>query len=416
MVTGVATFSLLARFFGPSFLGELSIVQAISASTLFMVTLGLDKFVVKSLVEENDRAKSRVFFTAVILRFFGWCVYSVLLYCAVLKVDDNLALIALIEIVATLFLHVVIVQYVLEADGEAKKLAIATTVSRCAGLLYLGISIFLDWGFVVACCFLPLQSGVKLLYLIVHIVRSKKEKIKGVNFDYEWAKGNLKKAFPIMVSGAVFPLFIQADTLMIAYYYDSEEVGMYTAPMKIIFQISFVGVALMSAFFPFLVSEFNNKIRYERFLSVISRFFFLMSVVISIFVICLSGLFVDVLFGSQYESSKPVMMLLSIILIFLIPSKLYSALMILEGLAKFELLKAFVAVFMNVILNIVLIPKYSIQGAALASLISYFFADFLFYFISVRFKTISKYIKISLDGLLHPITTTKEFLSIKGGN
>lgn len=414
MITGLGAFVLLARHFGPANLGLISTVQSASAALLFMVTLGLDRYIVKSLVETAGE-RLKVVISASTIRFSGWIIYSFFLIGAVWLINPvaDMFMLALVEMFTVFLVNVIVIRYVMEAEGKAYDLTLSLIISRVVGIAYLFTAVLLNWELVIAFLFLPLQSFIRLVCMLV-FTRNFSRASEGALISRAWIVENVKKGFPIMVSGAIFPLFMQADVLMIAHFYTEKEVGLYSAPMKIIIQIGFVGVAVMAAFFPLIVAKYKNDMEnFHVTVSTVARFLFLFSLVVTFVLFSCSEFLVDILFGSGYEDSKPVLAILSIISFFLITSKLYSSLLIVHDLARFEVVKAIVAVIMNLGLNFVLIPKYSIVGAAVASLISYMVADFLFYFLFSQLSCVRKAILDSFKGAFFPRSTLLNFFKIK---
>lgn len=405
---------MLARYFGPKDLGLLSFIQSMSAVFLFLVVLGLDRFIIGSLVS-SSRYKLSIILTSTIMRFIGWLIYSICLFLCVFLFTkaDSLIYLMLLEVVSVFLLNVITVRYLLEADGSAKELTFSLLASRVIGLTYLFLAIYNDFSFIEVCVFLPLQSLVRLVLNIVFL----KKTINGAGrakFNGKWAKDNLALAFPIMISGAIFPLFIQADILLIAFYLGDEAVGLYSAPMRIISQAGFVGVAIMAAVYPLLVVKYNGDIeQFNSVVKIVAKFMFLVSFTASLLLYLSSELIINTLFGDKYLESIGVLKVLSWVVVFLISSKLYSALVIIQGNTKYELVKAIVAVTLNLLLNVLLIPDYGINGAAIASVVAYFFADFFSYYIFKQLKPISEVISCSLCGLLSPIKTVTEFKQIE---
>jgi O-antigen/teichoic acid export membrane protein len=406
-------FVLLARFFGPEYLGILSIVQAISALIVAFVTLGLDKFIIKGMME-NEKLRNQIATSATFVRFIGWIFYSILLLGLVyyFKKDVEILKLAILEILTVLFINVVVVRYLLEAEEFAADLAITLAISRLAGMAYLAFAVYYDFTFFEACIFLPLQSFVRLI--LIYLIAIYRLRFKWCSVDVVWIKVNTRRAFPIMLSSMLFPVFLQADVLMLSYYEGANSVGLYSAPMKIIGQAGFIGVALMSALFPYMSYMYEqDKEKFKKIVTVASQFIFLMSIIIAGGLLLFSGVIIDLTFGEQYADSKNTMSILSVIVFFLISSKLYSALLIIHGFEKYELIKSLLAVLLNIVLNYFFIPAWGIEGAALASLISYVFCDIVFYFAFKKLLPISSVIGRSVVGLLHPIRVFKNFADIK---
>lgn len=414
IISGLLCFVLIARAFGPADLGALSTVQSLSATLMFMVTLGLDRFIVKDLVEGEVPNKA-IEYTATTIRFLGWLLYTACLFLLTWywSSEPVYIYIAAIESITTFFIHVIVVRYSLESKRKAKELSISLIISRIISLIYVYLTIRFQADLLITCLFLPIQSAIRL-FLMIYFYNLNSQIVEKFTFNKIWACENLKRAFPIMLSGAIFPIFIQADVLMISYYLNEAQVGLYSAPMKLIFQSSFIGVAIMSAVYPLLVSR--NKDGESEFLDVaivFGRAMLLLSVFFSFLLFFTSEYIILIMFGNGYQESIDVMRILSIIVAIVIPSKLFSSVLIIKGLSKYELPKAIFAVLLNVFLNSILIPLYSIEGAAISSVIAYVFSDFAFYFLVNKLAIVRFVIIKSLYGLNSPLLTIKKLLGSK---
>ncbi|RYU46105.1 flippase [Aliivibrio finisterrensis] len=414
IISGLLCFVMIAREFGPADLGALSTIQSASAALMFMVTLGLDRFIVKDLVEGKVSSKS-IEYTATVLRFLGWSIYSIGLFLFIWHWSDNpqYMFLAGIESITAFFIHVIIVRYSLESKHKAKELSISLIISRGISLTYVFLAIIFKADLLITCLFLPIQSAIRLL-LMVYFYNLNDKPIGKFTFNRDWARNNIKQAFPIMLSGAIFPVFMQADVLMISHYLDEAHVGLYSAPMKLIFQSSFIGVAIMSAIYPLLVyRNKNSESDFTNTAITVGRAMILLSITSSLILFFTSKYIIIIMFGSDYQESIDVMKILSIIVAIVIPSKLFSSVLIIKGLSKYELPKSIFAVLLNITLNSILIPLYSIEGAAISSVIAYIFSDLIFYFLFKKLSVVRYVIIKSIRGLSSPILTIKNLLGSK---
>jgi O-antigen/teichoic acid export membrane protein len=106
-----------------------------------------------------------------------------------------------------------------------------------------------------------------------------------------------------------------------------------------------------------------------------------MAISIAVPVSIFSSDIINIIFGNEFQSAAPVLTIYiwAGVAVFLgVASSQY---LITENFTKLSFFRTLIGMVINVILNLVLIPKYGIIGAAYATLISYSVATFSLIFI-----------------------------------
>jgi len=117
----------------------------------------------------------------------------------------------------------------------------------------------------------------------------------------------------------------------------------------------------------------------EQYLQGLLRLYVLMvriSLLIAVPLAVVSPMLIELLFGAGFAESSAVLRvhIWAAIAVFLgVASSQY---LTNEGLQKLSLYRTLIGLVINVVLNLILIPVYGAMGAAIATLISYFFATF----------------------------------------
>jgi PST family polysaccharide transporter len=93
---------------------------------------------------------------------------------------------------------------------------------------------------------------------------------------------------------------------------------------------------------------------------------------------------VQLLFGTEFSASTPVLQIHIWAGVFIFMRALLSRWLLAEDLLRFSLLTHVAGAVMNVALNLMLIPRYGAIGAAVATVISYASAGWLALFLSAR--------------------------------
>jgi O-antigen/teichoic acid export membrane protein len=102
----------------------------------------------------------------------------------------------------------------------------------------------------------------------------------------------------------------------------------------------------------------------------------------------LSDRIVELLYGAQYNQAGSVLMIHIWAGVFVFLGVASSNWFLVENLKMLSLQKAFYGMITNIILNLILIPKYGIQGAAFATLVSQATATYITDFFQIKTRKI----------------------------
>lgn len=182
------------------------------------------------------------------------------------------------------------------------------------------------------------------------------------------------------VIGYSFPLFLtvflnifinRTDIMMLGYFVDSKDVGVYSIAYRISQLVFFISVSFVGIFAP-MVSELHSRNEIERLrslLKTVARWVLTLSLPIFIILVIYPAKILS-LFGEEFVEGTNVLYILSISTLFSSVIGLSGHLITMSGRAKLTLVNSLSAAFLNVVLNLWLIPKYGMMGAAIGTAIS----------------------------------------------
>ncbi len=181
----------------------------------------------------------------------------------------------------------------------------------------------------------------------------------------------LKFSLPLVMINILSMVLMWTDTVMVGYFRSAEEVGVYSAAARTAFFINFVLMAFTSIFAP-RISDLYHQGKFdelERMFKTVTRWIFSLSLPVFLLMILL-GRDVLALFGTEFRSGFLALTLLSVG--YLINASVGSVryMLTMAEKEKVALWDTIALSGMNVVLNIVLIPKFGINGAAAATAIS----------------------------------------------
>jgi O-antigen/teichoic acid export membrane protein len=189
--------------------------------------------------------------------------------------------------------------------------------------------------------------------------------------DLKFWKDSLKQSLPMAMIGIISMINYHADIVMLGKIKGEEVAGLYGVSYQIFFALATFPGAFLSAAFPSMSRFFKESeemliMSYRKSLKVIVG----SALPVSVGTFLMSSRVIEVLFGSQYNTSGEALRLLSLALIFSYVNALAGY--FLTSIDRQMLIVKIICftTSLNVILNLILIPKYSYTGAVVATIVS----------------------------------------------
>ncbi len=184
----------------------------------------------------------------------------------------------------------------------------------------------------------------------------------------------LNSSIPMMMSTSVLLIMSWADTLMLGSFCDESQVGIYNVAVKVALLASFTLASINSISAPKISETYNNN-DFPAFYKVVSQttktiFYTTIPLVAFIFIF---PEFILNFFGKEFLSAR--FSLFILVFSQLINTMSGSVGVILNMTGKEKVFRNIlsIALLINITLNILLIPKFEIEGAAIASATSMIF-------------------------------------------
>jgi O-antigen/teichoic acid export membrane protein len=367
----------VVRYLGPDEFGLYS--YSISFYGLFVafISLGLENISIRELVKypnKKDEILGSVFYTQLV----GAVIAILFISLALLVTSEELFTSVLILIISasSFFQTFNVIDYYFRSTVKAKYsvyvLFSSVLIISAIKLTLIIIKAPLIY-FVIAYAFEFVINSIG--YFIVYHLQ--KLKISKWRFDKKLALSLLKDSWPLVLSGVVVSIYMRVDQVIIKKMLDAKEVGFYAAAVRLSESWYFIPVAISNAIFPAIVNAKNISLElYKSRLQKLYDILAWMAIGISIPISFFSTDIIILLYGKDYLPSA---MILTIYIwagaaVFLgVASSQY---LVTENLTKISLFRTSLGMIVNVILNILLIPKYGIVGSSVATLISYSLAVF----------------------------------------
>ena len=377
----------IARYLGPEQFGLFSYAQSFAALFLVLASLGLDGVVIRELVKDESRAE-KIIGTAFILKLVGAIIVLLILVVAVNFTSNDTYTNTLVFIIAsaTIFKAFNVADLYFQAKVLSKYVAFVNT-----GALFISsvvkIVLILNEAPLIAFAWVVLFESVVLAigFIYIYIKKNTISSTQYLSYNMATAIDLLRDSWPFILSGIVTSIYMRIDQVMIKEMLNTEAVGQYAAAVRLSEAWYFIPVIVASSLFPAIINaKKHNEELYNLRLQKLYNLMTWIAIIIAITMTFLNDWVVDLLYGDQYNQAGTVLMIHAWAGIFVFLGVVSGKWFLSENLQILAFWRCFCGMIINIILNIILIPKYGIQGAAVATLLSYFVAGLLFDLFTIR--------------------------------
>lgn len=363
---------LMARYLGASDFGILSFAISIVSIAAIFMDFGMQTYIVRVISRDNSLTNEyfqktiplKIILSIIILIF-------IILFLYLTGRSDLVMLVSIIITLEYVFLSLNNFIYgIFQAYEKLEYQSISTIINAIVLLFLTFVVIFFDlglYGMAFAYLIAILFAFIYILYELdsLHFVTPH------FSFDWEFSKRILRYALPFGLMSVFYSIYFTIDMTMLGYLASNSAVGLYNAAYKIITLLTAFYTIYPSVIFPVMSKLFENskdllKLSYEKSIKYLLLIILPICAGIIIYAIPLMNL----IYGNQYVNAGSIMT----VLIFAIPFLFVngaSTVVLNSSNNEVEVTKIYaVAALVNVMLNFVLIPKYSFMGAAAATVIS----------------------------------------------
>lgn len=426
-IIGMFLVPIYTRIFSPSDYGIMSVLGTVAGMMSIFIIMGFTSAQTFYFFDTEDKQDR----------------YSILSTSLIYRIFISLAICTTLFVFAEPFS-----KYILgNADYAVylKILALATPFT-VVNTLFINIQrmTFSKWKYL----FLTIGSGIFGTLLAIYLVVIKRMGLIGVfqaqlygaifftfvgfflvkeylrfSFSFERLKDMLKYGIPLIPAGISIWVIQFADRYFLIHYSGMSDVGLYSVGGKIALLVTFVTGAFRMAWAPFRMAVAKQKDARQFYAKVLTYYLMGLSL-LCVFCSLFAREILMVLTRPAYYGGSKVVGLLAFSAV---GYGLIPVINIGLGLTKktqFNGLAFGVAAIANVVLNYVLVPRFSIMGASLATVISFFIANLIsyiagqkYYYIPFELTKIFKILAFSAGaiviGLLLDRNYNSYFLFIK---
>ena len=372
----------IARYLGANGFGILSFAIAFTSIFIILADLGLNTLIVREIARNKESA-SKYLGNTIVMKIF----LSILTVGLVSSIINILGYnVETVQVVYLMVLYMVFTSFsqtfysIFQAYEQMEYQAIGEILNNV--LMFVGVLAviyyklnILSFGFIYAT-----SSLLVLCFNIFFCLR--RFVLPKIEIKLGFWKVTLKEALPFGITGIFTTIYVSIDSVMLSLIQGNDVVGLYNASYKIIGLLSFLPAIINFAIFP-AMSRFHISSP-KTLQKIVWKYFELMIILaipIVVGISILSPQIISLIYGKGYEGSVIALQVLIWTTLFVFANSAFVQLFQSTN-RQITVTKIIgIGTVVNIILNIILIPKISLVGAGIATA----FAEFIFTFLLIRY-------------------------------
>jgi len=223
-------------------------------------------------------------------------------------------------------------------------------------------------------------SGLANVFLIVYLISS----IIGFYMVYviiveirpclnlSFWKQILRESLPLALTVIFTVIYFKIDVVMLSLIRgDNSEIGWYSAAMRLIELVGILPALIVSALFPIVSGLYKESLDSLRNVFKTSfRYLLAIALPIAVGTLLLSEHLICTIYGEEYVKTIPALKILSLAIIFIFVNYILMNILVAVDRQKTNAVMAGTCVFVNIAMNMWLIPHYGYLGAGTATVIT----------------------------------------------
>lgn len=355
----------IIRFLGPEEFGVLSFCQSLVFIFSTIGSFGLDRIVVRELVKKSEE-REVILGSAFAIRVLGAFLVFPLLGAAlwIIGTDRYVGMLSFIIALGGLFQSFAVIDYDFQARIEVRYVAIGSLIALLVSSLLKVVLIVVHAPLLAFVGMLAVDALFVAISLLA-VYANRGLSVTGWRFDRSHVCYLISESWPLALTGILVAVYMRIDQIMLERMAGYDAVGIYSAAVRLSEVWYLLPVVATASLFPGIVAL--RKSDPARYAVANQTFFDAMAIVSYAIMIpgaLLAPFIVNALLGETYSASATVLSLhiwAGVFVCFnVVSGGWYSA----EGLQRMSFYRSVLGCLANVLLNLVLIPRYGAVGAA----------------------------------------------------
>lgn len=396
-ILGAFITMLTARYFGPSNYGLINYAASLVAFVMPISTLALDSILVNEFITHTNQ-DGEILGTSIAMSLVSslFCILGLIGFVSLANPGETTTLIvSALYSLLLLARAAEMTQCWFQAHLLSKYISIATLIAYLAKSVYQiylmvrGSSVY--W-FAITNALDVFLIDIIILYFF------RKETNQNLCFSWSTAKRMLSQSRYYIISSMMATIITNTDRIMIKMMLGDAQTGFYSAAVTCAGMTGFVFSAILSSMRPAILEQhINDEKTFENTMALLYAILLYLSVIQAVLISVFAPIIVRILYGSAFAATVEPLRYV----VWYTPFSYLGAarnIWVLANSKQHVLWKiSLIGALGNVILNGLLIPKWGVSGAAIASLVTQIITNFVLCFIIKELRPTLRYWRMSCN-------------------
>ena len=379
-ILGVLVFAWVARYLGPEDFGLMNYAVAFVALFSTLSTLGLDNIVIRNIVSDKEK-KEKYLGSALMMKFVGSLLMLLVSFLVVLFLESENTLLRIFVVIISssyIFKSFDVIDLWFQSQIQSRFSVYARSISFVI-VSSLKILFVLTNAPIISFVYIfVIETFIVSLLLIYFYTKKLGYSLFNWRVDIDTIKSLLKDSWPLMLGAITAMIYMKIDQVMIGNILGKSEVGYYYSAVKLSETWYFLPAVIGSSVFPAILNARRKSEKlYKKRLQLLFDLSAWFAIATSLIISLSSKFVIEILYGVEYLKAAPVLSVHIWSGVFVFLGIIASKWVIAENYTGNALIRSILAAILNIVLNIFLIREFGIMGAAISTLVSYAFINFL---------------------------------------
>lgn len=400
-----------ARYLGAGNYGVINYAASIVAFVLPIMKLGFDAVLVHELVESPDK-EGEIMGTSLAMNIMSSlvCMLGVFGFVSLANVGETEKIFVCVLYSISIFCAALeMIQYWFQYKLQSKYSSVVMLIAYAIVSVYKIFLLISAKSVVWFAVSHAIEYGIVGISLIVVYM-----KLGGQRLSFSWKRAGkmLSKSKHYILASMMVVIIQNTDHVMLSFMHSDAATGIYSAAITCVVIVQFVYIAIVDSFRPVILADKKNGNieSYEKNVSRLYSIVLYLMIAQCVVTFIFAKLIVGILYGAEYAESATVLRYLVAYYVFAGMGLVRNVWILAEGKQNYLWIINLSGAILNVGINAILIPFMGASGAALASLATQLFANFILGFI---IKPMRKNNELMLKGL-NPKFLIRESKAILG--
>lgn len=417
LVCGVVVAGFIARSIGTANYGKLGFAQALVGLLIIFADIGLKTVTIREVARYKELASKylgNIFFIKLILSVFALALIVGVVNLMHKPMDVRM-IVYLVGIYAIFDSFSFFMQSIFKAFEKMEYVSFLNIGQSIITTIAILVILYLGYGLMAI---VLVHFFVSLIILLTSfVITVKRFTVPELKIDLQFWRKVTSLAFPFLCTSSIGMVYQQIDVVMLSAMQGDAPVGWYSAAGKLIYTLIFIPETFSSALFPvmsrlFLSSEKSLLSASEKS----AKYLFMIGLPISVGAILLADRIILLIYGKNFTQSILAMQILALYLPLRFVNHITGFTLSSINKEPLRALSAMIAALTSVILNFLLIPKYSYIGSAMATAITETVLFTLYYYFVAKNLSRLKLAPICLKPILACMVMGISIYYLKGLN